>query len=132
MNYRPPTFNPGAGRSSRIWRRKRKRAAGRPPVAAVSMPVGSTSSAPSTRRRKFCLCRWRPEMASTVAYRSVSVNSGGISSKITGRYLILPRSRATAVATMRRWSWRMVSPIGGVAVALVRPSMTASPTSPAS
>ena len=65
-------------------------------------PVGSTSAAVSTSRRKFCLCRCRPEIASTVRCNSVSVNSCAISSNTTGRYFSLARSRAMAVARMRR------------------------------
>ena len=63
---RPPKRRPAAGRSCATSRRKRNSAAGRPPVAVDISPVGSTSAALSTSRRKFCLCRWRPEIASTV------------------------------------------------------------------
>ena len=110
---RPPSRSPGDGRSWITSRRKRNSAAGRPPVAVDVSPVGSTRAAVSTRRRKFCLCRWRPEIASTVSCSSVSVNSGAISSKITGRYFSLARSRAMAVARMRRWSSRIGSPSTG-------------------
>ena len=68
---------PAAGRSANTSRRKRNSAAGRPPVAVDISPVGSTSAALSTSRRKFCLCRCRPEIASTVRCNSVSVNSRG-------------------------------------------------------
>src|SRR6185369_645084 len=91
---RAPRRRPGAGRSCSTSRRKRNSAAGRPPVAVEVSPVGSTNAAASTRRRKFCLCRRRPEIASTVRCSSVSVNSRAITSKMTGRYLSLARSRA--------------------------------------
>ena len=55
----------------------------------------------------------RPEIASTVRCSSVSVNSAGISSNTTGRYFSLARSRAIAVARMRRWSKRIGSPSAG-------------------
>src|SRR5262249_61107601 len=63
---RAPNRSPGAGRSCTTSRRKRNSAAGRPPVAVEVSPVGSTRAAVSTKRRKFCLCRWRPEIPSTV------------------------------------------------------------------
>src|SRR5215471_17434885 len=72
---RAPNRSPGAGRSCTTSRRKRNSAAGRPPVAVEVSPVGSTRAAVSTKRRKFCLCRWRPEIASTVRCSSVRVNS---------------------------------------------------------
>ena len=107
---RPRTRRPGAGRSCSTSRRKRNSAAGRPPVCVDITPVGSTSAPASTSLRKFCLCRCRPEIASTVRCNSVSVNSAGKSSNTTGRYFSLARSRAIAVARMRRWSKRMETP----------------------
>ncbi|CFP70283.1 Uncharacterised protein [Bordetella pertussis] len=65
------------------------------------------------RRRKFCLCRPRPARASTAICSCSSVNSGGISSNTTGRYLILARRRAMPVARMRRWSCRIDCPATG-------------------
>ena len=52
-----PTFSPNEGLSCKTLRRNLNRAAGRPPVRWVVSPVGSTISEPSTRRRKFCLCK---------------------------------------------------------------------------
>lgn len=49
------TRTPGEGRSSSTSRRKRNSFAGRPPVLVRTTPVGSTSPAVSTSRRKFCL-----------------------------------------------------------------------------
>jgi len=77
----------------------------------------------------------RPEIASTVCCNSVSVNSGGKSSNTTGRYFSLARSRAIAVARIRRWSKRIATPRAGVSLrprAAGRSSRRASSTRPAS
>ncbi len=51
-----------------------------------------------------------PDIASTVRCNSSSVKDGAINSNTTGRYFILPRSRAIAVARMRRWSNIIAAP----------------------
>lgn len=104
--------NPGAGRSSSTSRRKRTSRAGRPAAPLVTLSVSSTSPCCATRRRKFCLCSCVPDRASTVRWSWSRVNYGGISSNTTGRYLILPRSRPIAVASTRRWSKAMGTPVG--------------------
>jgi len=83
-------------------RRKRKSSAGRPPVSTSNRPRPSTRPVRSSARRKFCLCSRTPETASTVRWSRERVNSGGVSSKATGRYFILPRNRPSPVARMRR------------------------------
>ncbi len=87
-------------------------AAGRPPVIAEP-PVGSTRAVPSTIRRKFCLCRCRPEIASTVLCSAVSVKVSGRSSKTTGRYLSFARSRPMAGRGCGGGSNRIASPSAG-------------------
>ena len=76
--------------------------AGRPPVSETVSPVSSTSCCCSMRRRKLGLCTLRPAIASTQRCNCSRVNTGGISSKTTGLYLILARTRAMPVARMRR------------------------------
>ena len=49
-----------------------------------------------------------------VAQLQQSKSASGISSKTTGRYLILPRRRLMAVATIRRWSEAMERLTGGM------------------
>ena len=61
-----------------------------------------------------------------------SVKVGGINSNTTGRYFILPRNRAIAVARIRRWSKLMPVPSALVRAVLVRPSRALSWTNPAS
>ena len=90
------TARPAARRS-----RSRSRRSARP--ARRFRPAGGNSACAGCR----------PEIASTVCCNSVSVNSAGISSNTTGRYFSLARSRAIAVARIRRWSKRIGSPSGG-------------------
>ncbi len=110
------------------------RRAVRPSVSTSRRSVRPARRPPPTCG-KFCLCRCRPEIASTVRCNSVSVNSGGKSSNTTGRYLSLARNRPIAVARIRRWSKRIEAPSRGGdlrANAAGRPSRRASSINPAS
>ena len=78
-----PTGNPGAERSCSTLRRKRKSAAGLPPVFSAMSPVASTMAEVSTSRRKFCLCRRRPESASTLRCRADGWNSEPIMYRVS-------------------------------------------------
>ena len=127
------------GRAASSSRRKRNSSAGRPPVPASMRPRPSTRPARSSARRKFCLCRGTPAMASTArcSCRQGERRPASARRSPAGTSACRAAGRAP-VARMRRWSEIIGSPSGeaggrgGRSPAAARRSRPASGARPAS
>ena len=128
----------------RLWPRRRTQPhAGRRPLAQHLPAEAEQFGRPAPGRGGTCRClppalfrhqaaeillvQAKPASASTARCSSSRVKVGAISSNTTGRYFSLPRSRAMAVARMRRWSNSMGVPQALSAVRKFSPALRIRP-----